>query len=86
VLILLFQLPKLIEFLRGSDTPLDTSDEDWWGKQSSNTKEILNYIETEEQSYNVVLEYSVGSQIDGNEINETLDSESNEVGSSEKNP
>jgi len=43
-------------------------------------------METEEQSYNVVLEYSVGRQIDGNEINETLDGESNEVGRSEKNP
>lgn len=43
-------------------------------------------METEEKSYNVVLEYSAGRQIDGNEINETLDSEINEVGSSEKNP
>ena len=47
---------------------------------------MLNYIETEEQSYNVVPEYSVGRQIDWNEINETLDSTSNEVRSSEKNP
>ena len=56
---------------------MDTSDEDWWGKQTSNTKGILNYVETEEQSYNVVLEYSAGRQIDGNEMNEILDSESN---------
>lgn len=77
MLILIFQLSKLIEFLRGSDTSVDTSDEDWWGKQTSNTKGILNYVETEEQSYNVVLEYSAGRQIDGNEMNEILDSESN---------
>ena len=75
-----------MEFLRGSAISVDTSDEDWWGKQTSSTKEILNYVETEEQSYNVVLDYSVGRQIDGNEINEILGSESNDVGSSEKNP
>jgi len=65
---------------------VDTSDEDWWGKQTSNTKEILNYVEIEEQSHNVVVEYSAGRQINGNEISEILNSESNEVGSSEKNP
>jgi hypothetical protein len=43
-------------------------------------------METEEQLYNVVLEYTVERQIDGNEINETLDGEINEVGRSEKNP
>jgi hypothetical protein len=46
----------------------------------------LNCIETEEQSYNVVQEYSIGRQIDGDEINETLDSVSSEPGSSEKIP
>lgn len=65
---------------------MHTSEEDWWGKQTSNTKELLNCIETEEQSYNVVQEYSVGRQIDGDEINETLDSEGSEPGSSEKIP
>lgn len=65
---------------------MHTSEEDWWGKQTSNTKELLNCIETEEQSYNVVQEYSVGRQIDGDEINETLDSVSSEPGSSEKIP
>ena len=65
---------------------MHTSEEDWWGKQTSNTKELLNCIETEEQSYNVVQEYSIGRQIDGDEINETLDSVSSEPGSSEKIP
>lgn len=63
---------------------MDSSEEE--DSQTRKTEEILNSMETEVQSCNRMQEYGAGGQVDQNEVNETLDSERNEIGSANKSP
>jgi hypothetical protein len=66
---------------------MDRSDKDnEVNSETRRTEEILNSMEPEEQSCNRMQEYCAGGQAERNEVNETLDSDSNEIGSAEKNP